>query len=146
MTNTMESRMTDSRTAVRARRTARLTGVIAAVVAALAGWAVAELGVGIDLRQPGGDIGAAAVVVASASASLAGWALLAVLERFTARPGRWWVAIAVGFAVASLLAPLTTPGIDAAGRVVLALLHAVVAAVLIPLLYRTAIDRTGPRR
>lgn len=134
-----------SRTASRPRRTTRPAGVLAAVGAATAGWAAIEFGLGIDLRHPGGDIGAMAVVLASGASSLAGWGLLAVLERFTARAGRWWASVAVVFATASLIPPLTTPGIEVTGRAGLALLHALVAAVLIPLLYRTAIDRTGPR-
>lgn len=142
MSSTTETTRTTSRT----RRAARLAGVAAGVGAATAGWAAAEFGLGIDLRHPGGDIGVAAVVLASGVSSLAGWGLLAVLERFTARAGRWWAWFAAVLAVVSLVAPLTTPGIDAGGRVTLALLHVVVAVVLIPLLYRTAIGRSGPRR
>lgn len=142
MTSTTKLTRTTSPT----RGAARAAGVLAAVGAATTGWAAVEFGLGIDLRHPGGDIGMAAVVLASGVTSLAGWGLLAVLERLTARAGRWWASFAVAFAVMSLIAPLTTPGIDPAGRAALALLHAVVAAVLVPLLYRTAIDRTGPRR
>jgi len=76
------------------RRRTRLLAVVGSALAAVAVWAVAEFGLGINVREPAGDVGAANVVFASVVASLAGWALLALLERVTARAARWWPAIA----------------------------------------------------
>ncbi len=133
-----------------ARRVPRLVAVGAAVVATLAVWAVAELALGIDVQEPSrGDAGpirdlaVGNVVFASAVASLAGWALLAVLERVTTRPRTIWTSIAVVLAVVSLGGPLTAVAITTASRAVLAALHVVVAAVLIPLLARTSPGRSA---
>ncbi|CAL9283140.1 DUF6069 family protein [Streptomyces sp. SudanB66_2053] len=116
---------------------ARRSGTTAAaVVVALVIWAVADPVLGHRLRMTdGGDtltVGAAAVTVASLLASLAAWALLAALERFT--PGRAravWTGVAVAVLAVSFL-PLAGDGMDAGTRVALALMHLAVAAVLIP--------------
>lgn len=147
MTSDVETQGTGSRR----RRLERLLAVVAAVVAALLVWAVARFGLGVDVREPQSSgparqLGAVTVVVASAVASLAGWALLATLERFTARAARRWAMIAAVVAVASLVAPLTAPGIAASSRIVLGLLHLVVGAVLIPLLYRSSRSREEQAR
>ena len=134
------------RTESRRRRLERLLVVVAAVLAALAVWAVAAYGVGVDVHapqtaDPAPQVGAANIVVVSAAASVAGWGLLAVLERLTERAAHVWAMIAAVVAVVSLIGPLTTPGFTGAGRVVLALLHLVVGAVVIPLLYRSSTSR-----
>lgn len=86
------------------------------------------------------------VALVAAVASLASWALLAVLERCPARAARWWLVVATVFMVASLIGPLTVPDVPGSSRVVLAILHVVVGAVLIPLLYRSARHRKEQRR
>ena len=55
----------------------------------------------------------------------------------------WTVLAAAGF-VLSLGGPMSGAGIETSGRVLLLALHVIVAAVLIPLLYRTA--ATPPER
>jgi hypothetical protein len=131
--------------------TTRSVAAGAAVLAALALWAVSEELLGIDLwsprmgSQPSRDIEAGVVAVTSAVASLAGWALLAILERFTARARTVWVTVAVIALVASLGAPLSGTGITTANRVVLMLLHLAVGAVLIPPLYRSSPAPAGHR-
>lgn len=137
MTSMMESTGTVSH---RRRTVMRLGGVAAATAAAAVVWAVAELVLDIDLRRGSTDIGAVGVIATAAGASLAGWGLLALLERFSERGGRLWARIAATFAVVSTLGPVTTPGIEGAELVVLPLLHLVVGAVLIPMLYRTTDD------
>lgn len=124
----------------------RLWAVIAAVAAAVAGWFLIEAMAGVDLRAPAfdprtgsQDIGLAAVVVTSLVASLAAWALLAVLERYVIRSRRIWTVLAAAGFVVSLGGPMSGTGIEASGRVLLLALHVIVAAVLIPLLYRTAV-------
>ncbi|MDU0302901.1 DUF6069 family protein [Streptomyces sp. PAL114] len=78
------------------------------------------------------DLGAAPVAVVALLASLAGWALLAALERFGVRRARAvWTGVAVAVLTVSFL-PLTGDGMDTATRTALALMHLAVAAVLIP--------------
>jgi len=127
------------------RGTRRLATVTGAVLAAEALWVLIELVFGFDLRTPAieadrgpSDVGFMAVAVAGGAAALAGWGLLALLERITRRARRWWPAIAAAVLIVSLGGPLSGTGITAANRAGLVLLHVTVAAVLIPGLYRTS--------
>ncbi len=128
----------------RGRRALRLMGAAGAVLAAVAVWWVAEVAFGLDLRQPAADgraaddIDAGHVVLAAAVGSLVGWALLAVLERVTSRAYAIWRAVAALALLASLGGPLSGSGITTANRLVLVLMHLVVAAVLIAVMYRTS--------
>ncbi len=129
-----------SASAGRSRRT-RALAVLGAAGAALGVWTLAEL-IGVDLavqRRPGQleAIGPAAVLLSSLIASLAGWASLAVLERFTARVRTAWTVLALLVLTLSLGGPLTG-GITPGAKVALAGMHLAVAAVLIPALRRTA--------
>lgn len=130
------------------RRRTRRAAVICAVAVASALWAVIEPGLGLDLRGPllgtaeTMDVGLAHVVSGSLLASLAGWALLAALERAVVRPRRTWTAIALLVQFASLSGPMSGTGVTTANRVSLVLLHLAVGVTLIPLLYRTATVRT----
>ncbi|WP_226899574.1 DUF6069 family protein [Nonomuraea phyllanthi] len=118
-----------------------LLTVIGAPAAALAVWALAVPLAGITLTARMGaapqPVGPVLVIVASLVAGLAGWALLAVLERRATRPGRNWTIIALVVLVLSLSGPLTS-AVGAAATVVLLLMHLVVGAVLIPGLVRAA--------
>lgn len=130
-----------AREQARERGRARLTAVVIAVLAPLAIWTVAEVVFHIHVRAPegfGGDIGAQNVILASAFLSLAGWGLLALLERLTARARSVWMTIAVATLLLSLVTPLSGTGITPANRAVLELMHLAVGAVLIPALYRTS--------
>lgn len=133
------------------KRWQRVGAVVAAVGAAVATWAVVEGLLDVDLRAPmfndagGQDIGVAAVILASTTASLAAWALLALLERWTVRARVIWAAVSALVFVGSLAAPMSGTGISQSDRWLLALLHLVVAVTLIPLLYRTAKPPTGSR-
>lgn len=126
---------------IRARR--RLTTAVTAVVAACLVWAVgtAVLGHSLTVPQTGGRDPMAVtlpmVLFVSAAASLLGWGLLAVLERRSMRGTRIWVGIAAAVVVVSL-APLLAPDIATGTRIVLALLHLVVGAVLIPGMQHTS--------
>jgi len=124
----------------------RVFAVTAAVLAALVAWSVAVplLGVGLTVRtSPGGGsvqtIGPGFVLVVSLLASLLGWGLLTVLERRTHRAGTVWTGTAGVVLLLSLAGPLTA-AVTTAGAVSLVLLHLSVAAVLIPLLRRTALS------
>ncbi|GIH97008.1 hypothetical protein Psi01_76380 [Planobispora siamensis] len=108
--------------------------MIGAPVAALAVWALATAVVGTEPTVRMGDgtqpVGPVPVVVTSLLAGLAGWALLAVLERFASRPGRIWTIVALVVLVLSLSGPLGG-AVGVAATLVLVLLHLVVGAVLV---------------
>jgi hypothetical protein len=114
------------------------------VSAALVVWALAELALGVEVRSPafGGqasqEIGGANVAVTALLASLAGWGLLALLERFTARARGVWTLVAALVLLASFATPLSGEGIPTATRAALLAMHAAVAAVLVPVMRRTS--------
>ena len=127
--------------ATRASAVARGAAVLGATAAATAIWAVAATA-GVDLTvsfgsgQPVQKVTVVNVVVAALVGSLAGWGLLALLERFTARARAIWTVVAMLVAVLSLGAPLSSiasPGT----KVSLAAMHLVVSAVMIVVLRRT---------
>ncbi len=119
---------------------ARLTISGSAIAAACGTFALLRLA-GVDLAVRAGAaeqrVTLPSVVLAATVAALAGWALLAVLERLTARARTWWTVIATAVFLLSLLAG--PPGGITAGAVAgLALLHLTVAVVLIAGLRRSA--------
>lgn len=122
----------------------RATVVVAAVLAAIVVWLLTTQVAGVEVRSPemGGeppaDITVVQVLSASLVASAAGWALLAALERFTSNARRTWLITAVAALAVSFVPPLTGSGISTSSQVALALLHVVVAGVLIPGLLATA--------
>ena len=130
-------------TTLHATRTSAVTrgaAVLGATAAATAIWAVAATaGVDFTVRfggQPVQKVTVVNVVVAALVGSLAGWGLLALLERFTARARALWTIVAMLFAVLSLGGPLST--ISSPGtKVSLAAMHLVVSAVMIVVLRRT---------
>jgi hypothetical protein len=123
----------------------RALGVGGAVLAALAVWVVAVplLSVHLLVRFGSGaaeTVGVDYVVGASLIASLAGWALLVMLERRTSGARSIWTVVAIVVLLVSVSLPLsiaTTTG----SKTVLALMHVAVAVVLIPVLRRGATSR-----
>ncbi|GAA2125136.1 DUF6069 family protein [Actinomadura napierensis] len=121
----------------------RLITTGAAVAAAVAVWAAAK-GVGTSLKQPAGgsgtpaDLPVGAVVFVSAATALLGWSVLALLERFTPRPGRIWTAVATACLLLSLSGLFTGHGVSTVNRLGLVLLHLTAGAVVIPALALTA--------
>jgi hypothetical protein len=111
-----------------------LITVVGAPAAALVVWAleVPLAGITLTARVGGGTqtVGPEAIAVTSLLAGLAGWVLVAVLERFVARPRRIWRISAPAVLAASLTGPLGS-GVGAAAVLALILLHLVVAAVLL---------------
>ncbi|NUP83415.1 MAG: hypothetical protein HOV96_38385 [Nonomuraea sp.] len=111
-----------------------LLTVISTPAVALAVWALAVplAGVTLTVRQGDGTqtIGPLLVAVVTLLAGLAGWALLAVLERWTTRPARTWRIVALVVLAVSLLGPLGG-AVGAAATLVLLLLHVAVGAVLV---------------
>jgi Family of unknown function (DUF6069) len=114
----------------------RALGVVGAALGAVVVWTVAVpvLGNHLFIRFGTGaaqGIGLDYVIGMSLGASLAGWALLAVLEHRTAAARTIWTGLAVVVAVASLSLPLVA-GTTTSTKATLALMHVAVAAVLIP--------------
>ncbi|WP_062206780.1 DUF6069 family protein [Streptomyces sp. NBRC 109706] len=120
-------------------RRRRAGAVLASVVGALLVWLVADPLLGRELRITEGEgagervleIGPFPVVALSLAFGLAGWGLLAVLERWTRRARGIWLAVA-GVVLALSFLPLTGQGMTGGTRVALACMHLVVAAVLAP--------------
>jgi hypothetical protein len=123
----------------------RAAAAVGAPLAAALAWVVATHVAGVDLQSPAMGSGrhpstltAVTVVIAALTASLLGWAVLALLEKTVRHPRAAWTWLATIVFLVSLGAPLSGSGIDRGSRLTLVLLHASVAAVLIPLLRRTA--------
>ncbi|MET8908682.1 DUF6069 family protein [Micromonospora sp. NPDC004551] len=123
------------------RRRERALAVLAAAAATLTVWVAAVPVAGVDLVARNGgteqSVTAVAVGVSTVLAGLAGWALLALLERFTTRARAVWTAAAGLVLLLSLLGPLGG-GVGGAATLTLVALHLTAAAVLVPLLRRTA--------
>lgn len=126
-----------------ARTKTRAGAIAAGVLAALVVWALAKIAVH-DLRQPAfgtatpQDLNAAVVTGAALIGGLLGWLSLAIVGSRTPRGRNIWLGAALVALLLSLGAPLSGHGISAGNRVALVVLHFVVAAVVIPMLYRTA--------
>ena len=124
------------------RRRNRALAVVGAVVAAVLVWVVGEPWLGYDMiikaeGQEPQDLGASAIVMFSLFFSLLGWALLALLERVTPRARLIWTVVALVFLAVSFF-PLFTIEASGGTKVVLALAHVAVAAVLIPVFRATS--------
>jgi hypothetical protein len=118
----------------------RILGVAGATLAAVAVWAIEVPLLGIQLQTQFGNaapqgVGIGAVVVSSLVGSLAGWGLLAILERRYARARTIWTGIAIAALLASFSLPVSA-GTTTTTKVALAMMHLAVAAVLIPTLRR----------
>jgi hypothetical protein len=116
---------------VQSRRRLEVVGF--AVGVALGWWAVLSQVAGIDLRVTKGSVthvNGVSVLVATLVTSLAGWGLLAVLERRTPNARNAWALVATIFCLTSLGSPLLN-GIGVDAKLGLASLHLVVGAVVI---------------
>jgi Family of unknown function (DUF6069) len=119
---------------------APVAAVLGATAAAVAIWVVAtaagaDLTVSFGPGQPIQKITVVNVVVAALVGSLAGWGLLALLRRFTAKARSVWTVTAIVAALLSLAGPLSaiaSPGT----KVSLVAMHLAVATVLIVVLRR----------
>ncbi|MEU1747281.1 DUF6069 family protein [Micromonospora arida] len=104
-----------------------------AIVAAVVEFALLRSAAGVDLAVRSANstrqITVAAVIVAAAVAALAGWALIAVLER-TNRSRVWWNSIAGAVLLLSLVVGPPS-GVGGGAKVTLALLHLSVGVILI---------------
>lgn len=125
----------------RSRVTTRALAVVITTAVAAAIWGVqALLGVGVRMPSYGAvaPLPLVAVVVSALAGTLAGWGLLALLERFVPQRASvvWLVAAAVVF-VLSLAGPLIMPGVGIGDRLWLVLLHVAVAGTFVALVRRT---------
>ncbi len=112
----------------------RVRTVLATVGAAFLAWVVAGPLLGVDISvglcsAAARKIGPFSVVMASAVAAVAGWILLAVLERLTSRARSAWTVTALAVFAVSLVGP--AGAVSAASGITLALLHLVVTVALI---------------
>jgi hypothetical protein len=128
----------------------RLAVVVGAVLAAVVAYLIITLAVDQDLQSPATndqappDISLGPVIFVSALASLLGWGLLALLEKFTAKARMIWTIIALVVLLLSLGGPLSGTDISTGNRIGLVVLHLVVGAVLISLLPGTAARESRP--
>lgn len=110
-----------------------------AAVAAWAAWFLLGPVGGVDLSAHSGsgtrEVGGLAVVLTSLLAGAAALALLALLERRTARPARAWTIIGGISLTVSLLGPAAA--VSVAAGMGLASLHLIVGGVLLVGLRRT---------
>ncbi|MGC4834040.1 DUF6069 family protein [Micromonospora vinacea] len=117
-----------------------------AIVVAVVEFALLHSAAGVDLAVRSGSstrqITVAAVIVATVVAALAGWALLAALERLTNRPRVWWTSIAVAVLLLSLVVGPPS-GVGGGAKATLALLHLSVGVILILGLPRPRPDRAN---
>jgi len=121
------------------RRT-RVLGVAGATLAAVAVWVVAVPVLGTYLVVRFGNsapqsVGFGFVVGGSLVASLLGWGLLVMLERFTSNARMIWTGLAIGVLAVSFSLPVGA-GTTESTKVALALMHVAAAGVLIPALRR----------
>jgi hypothetical protein len=119
---------------------ARALGVVGAVVAAVTVWAIAVPVLGIELTFRFGstapqNVAFGVIVGFTLGASLAGWGILAALERRMSNAREIWTAVALVVLVASLGLPLAA-GTTLSSQITLAMMHLAVAGVLIPTLRR----------
>ncbi|ONI74569.1 hypothetical protein BWI15_12745 [Kribbella sp. ALI-6-A] len=123
----------------------RLAVIGATSAATVATWAVLAPLAGIELKAEQGssttEVTGVAVFLAATVSALAGWGLLALLERRTVNARKIWTMLAVAACVLSLGSPLVS-GIGIGAKLGLALLHLVVGAVVVLGLRRTALSAT----
>ncbi|MET2717413.1 DUF6069 family protein [Streptomyces harbinensis] len=117
----------------------RAIGVAAAGVAAALIWIIANAA-GADMSVVQGDadptdVTAAMSIGFAVLAAAAGWGLLALLERFTARGLRTWTIVALVVLLVSFM-PLFGIEADGGTTAALALMHLAVGAAVIPLFRR----------
>jgi hypothetical protein len=122
----------------------RMLGVLFAVLAPVVIWIIAVPLAGVDLMAsqagdgtPVQEINLVSVIVAALLVGLLGWALLAVLERFTRRGASIWTIVAVLVLLLSLAGPLVLAQ-NGGAKLTLALMHVAVGVTLITTLARSA--------
>jgi hypothetical protein len=124
------------RAAVRRRR--RALGIVATLAVTLAVWLLGHLaGADYWIADSQGTVRIDALVTTQVTVvlGLAGWGVLALLERLTRYGARAWTVVAVVVVIASMI-PIVLVEATTATRVALAAVHLAVGAVLVPTLVR----------
>jgi len=123
----------------------RLLGIFAGLLAAEAVWLVAEGALVIPVQAPAGTLAAEPVAIDPLSVALAasvlplvGWLVLVGLEQLTQHARTIWLVLALVALAASLGMPLSGSGVSDANRVVLVLMHLLVGAIVIAVLYSSS--------
>lgn len=130
----------------RSRRLMRAGWVAIAALATGTIWVIAVPVAGAHLSARLGapaatqQVGLATILTVSVLAGLAGWALLAALERFATRPARSWIALATLALAISLAGPLSA-GTSTPSKLVLVGMHLAVGGIVIPALAKTSARR-----
>lgn len=113
--------------------------VAAGAAAAVLTWTVIRYAAGVHVQTPAPSASAdptnlspGMVLVVAAVAGAAGWGVVALLERRTRHPRRFWLLTAGLATVISLSGPLSGHGVSGGDRLSLICLHLAVAAVVIP--------------
>ncbi|KAB1927978.1 hypothetical protein F8271_29240 [Micromonospora sp. ALFpr18c] len=122
------------------RARTRAIAIVAAVVGAVVVWLIAKAaGAELKVDQGSGpqDVSVFAVVLTAVFAGLFGWALLALLEKFTARAKAIWTTVAVVVLLISLVLPLLVDATTGT-KVALVLMHLTVGAIVIQLFRKDA--------
>jgi hypothetical protein len=126
--------------------TSRLVIIAGATASVLVYWTATDEFGGVDLAIRQGSttqaVGAVAVAATALIAGLAGWGLLALLERKSQRPARIWTIIALTFLALSLVGPLGS-GADLTSKLTLTGMHLLVGLIVIPSLARSSRYREG---
>ncbi|MBO0913734.1 hypothetical protein J1C73_05220 [Streptomyces laculatispora] len=117
----------------------RLIALVAAVAAAGVIWLIGNAaGAALVVKQNGvTEITLAGALVSTLMAGLAGWGLLALLERFTTQDRKIWTYVAGAVLLLSLF-PTVFADATNGTRVTLTAMHLAVGAVLILLFRRSA--------
>ena len=118
------------------RRAGRLAVIGIAAAATGLAWVLGKLAhVDYIADTPTGtrQITLALTTVATLAAGLAGWIVIALLERYTSSPPRLWTALTIVVLVISIV-PVFRTTANLGTQLMLTALHCVAAAVLIPAL------------
>lgn len=86
----------------------------------------------------------ALTIVATLAAGLAGWVVIALLERYTSSPGQIWIVLTLAVLVSSIV-PVFLTSANLGTQLMLTALHCVAAAVLIPALPTRQTTAAGRR-
>jgi Family of unknown function (DUF6069) len=117
-------------------RTGRVVTIAIAATATGLAWLLGRLAhVDYIVDTPIGrsQITLALTIVATAAAGIAGWIVIALLERYTSSPWRVWIALTLVVLVLSMV-PVFRTTANLGTQLMLTTLHCVAAAVLIPVL------------
>lgn len=134
----------------RPARQLRVAGVAGGALAALLAWSVERYAAGLHLRTPTFSasthpthLSAGFIFFVALAAGAAGWGSLALLERRTERPRRFWLTVGGLVGVVSLTGPLSGHGVSATDGLGLVCLHLAVAAVVLPVLAASTTNHRG---